>query len=114
DLSHRLHPEKLHLLGLVATLGGIQRELSLANITVSFAHDNVPAALPHDVTLCLFRVVQEALQNIIKHSSASQVSIRLIGAETGLILTIVDDGLGFDGETEQHSGLGLVSMRERL
>jgi signal transduction histidine kinase len=114
DLSHRLHPEKLHLLGLVSALGSIQRELSLPNLAVSFAHDNVPAGLPHDVTLCLFRVAQEALQNIIKHSGASQVSIRLIGTETELLLTIVDDGRGFDGETEQHTGLGLVSMRERL
>lgn len=114
DLSHRLHPEKLHLLGLVSALAGIQREFSLPNLTVTFAHDNVPAALPHDVTLCLFRVAQEALQNIIKHSGASAVSIQLIGTETGLILTIVDDGMGFNGETEQHTGLGLVSMRERL
>ena len=66
------------------------------------------------MTLCLFRVAQEALQNIIKHSGASQVAIRLIGTETELLLTIVDDGMGFDGETEQHTGLGLVSMRERL
>jgi len=114
DLSHRLHPEKLHLLGLVTALAGIQREFSFPNLAVTFAHDNVPEPLPQDVTLCLFRVAQEALQNIIKHSAASEVSIQLIGTNAGLTLTIVDDGRGFDGETEQHSGLGLVSMRERL
>ena len=66
------------------------------------------------MTLCLFRITQEALQNIVKHSAAHHVSIDLIGTDTGLVLTIVDDGMGFDGETVGSKGLGLISMGERL
>jgi signal transduction histidine kinase len=114
DLSHRLHPEKLHLLGLVHALSAIQQEFSLPNLNVTFQHQNVPATLPHDVILCLFRVTQEALQNIVKHSAAHHVSIDLIGTDTDLVLTIVDDGMGFDDETVTGNGLGLISMGERL
>jgi signal transduction histidine kinase len=104
----------LHLLGLVAALGGIQRELVQPNLKLTFAHDNVPAVLPHTVTLCLFRIAQEALQNIVTHSAAREVSVELIGTESGLVLTIIDDGTGFDGETVKNKGLGLISMSERL
>jgi signal transduction histidine kinase len=114
DLSHRLHPEKLHLLGLVPALSGIQREFTLPNLKLTFAHDRVPLSLPRDVTLCLFRIVQEALQNIVKHSAAREVSIQLVGSQHGLVLTVVDDGNGFDGDTAKTTGLGLISMGERL
>jgi len=115
DLSHRLHPEKLHLLGLVAALNGIHREFPLPNLAMKFAHHDVPACLPPDVTLCLFRIAQEALENIVKHSAAHKVSIELNGVETGLMLTIADDGAGFDRETVmKHKGIGLISMVERL
>jgi signal transduction histidine kinase len=114
DLSHRLHPEKLHLLGLVAGLTAIQREFSLPSLKVRFEHRNVPALLPRNVTLCLFRIAQEALQNIVKHSSAHDVSIELVGTDRELTLTIVDDGTGFDEDTMTSKGLGLISMGERL
>lgn len=114
DLSHRLHPEKLHLLGLVPALSAIQRECSIPGLQLSFEHQNVPPKLPHDVILCLFRIAQEALQNIVKHSAAHHVSIDLIGTDAELQLTIVDDGKGFDGETVRNEGLGLISMGERL
>jgi signal transduction histidine kinase len=114
DLSHRLHPEKLHLLGLVAALESMQREFSRPSLVLTFAHQDVPESLPPDVTLCLFRIVQEALQNIIKHSSAREVSIELAGHDAGLVLTIADDGKGFESERVSNTGLGLVSMEERL
>ena len=70
DLSHRLHPAKLRLIGLVAALHGLQRELSQSDLAITFTHDNVPPTLPPDLTLCLFRVAQEALQNALKYSRA--------------------------------------------
>jgi signal transduction histidine kinase len=114
DLSHSLHPAKLRLIGLVAALKSLQHELSQSGIAARFVHDNVPATLPPDLTLCLFRIVQEALQNILKYSRAREVSVRLIGGPEGLALTVVDDGVGFDVEREWGKGLGLVSMSERL
>jgi len=114
DLSHRLHPAKLRLIGLVAAIHGLQRELSQPNIGITVTHDDVPAGLAPDVTLCLFRLVQEALQNALKYSRASQVSVHLRGVSEGVALTIVDDGVGFDVDASWGKGLGLVSMDERV
>src|SRR5205814_891348 len=90
DLKHRLHPPKLHLLGLVAALTEIQRDFSRLNLKVTLTHRNIPATLPQEVTLSLFRITQEALQNIVQHSAAREVSIELVGAANGLTLTIAD------------------------
>jgi signal transduction histidine kinase len=114
DLSHSLHPSKLRLIGLVAALAGLQRELSTSGVTISFTHDDVPAALPPDVKLCVFRVVQEALQNALKYSRAREVSVHLAGEPQRLALTIVDNGVGFDVDAAWGRGLGLISMSERL
>ncbi len=114
DLSHRLHPAKLRLIGLVAALNGLQRELSQSDLAIAFTHDNVPSAISPEVTLCVFRIVQEALQNAIKYSRARQASVHLAGGPGGLVLTISDDGVGFDVEKAWGKGLGLVSIGERL
>ena len=114
DLSHRLHPVKLRLLGLPAALNSLQHELSRPGISVTFTHANVPNTLPEDVTLCLYRVVQEALQNAVKHSRAREILVHLQGSDAGLTATVVDDGAGFDVDEKFGKGLGLVSMTERL
>ena len=113
DLSHRLHPTRLRLTGLVAALQTLQRELSQSGPTITFTYDRVPANLPLDLTLSLFRVVQEALQNALKHSRARTVAVDLRGGAKGLALTIADDGEGFDVDAEWGTGLGLISMSER-
>jgi signal transduction histidine kinase len=114
DLSHQLHPARLRMLGLVPALSGLQRELSRPDCLIEFSSDGVPATLPHDVTLCLFRVAQEALHNALTHGGAGTVAVRLIGEPDRLTMTIVDDGVGFDVDHAWHRGLGLVSMGERL
>ena len=113
-LSHRLHPPKLRLTGLVSALAGLQTELTRPEFTITFTHDNVPPVLPHELTLCLYRIVQEALQNAITHSGGRQASVHLSGAEGGLALTVADNGRGFDIDEAWGKGLGLVSMAERL
>jgi signal transduction histidine kinase/ABC-type uncharacterized transport system substrate-binding protein len=113
-LSHRLHPAKLQLMGLVPSLGSLQREFSKTGVDVAFTPRSVPDRLPHDLTLCLFRIVQEALQNAVRHGSARKVSVDLEGGPKGLTLAIVDDGVGFDADAVPAKGLGLISMRERL
>src|SRR6185436_5568273 len=114
DLSHRLHPAKLRLIGLVGALNGLRRELSLQNIEIAFNHKNVPAVIPEELALCLFRIVQEALHNAIKYSQGRLVTVDLRGTASGLALTVTDDGVGFDVGANWHKGLGLISMRERL
>jgi len=114
DLSHRLHPAKLRLVGLVGALASLPRELSQPGISITFTHDRVPDALPHELTLCLFRVVQEAVQNAIKHGGASDIAVNLSAVDGRLTLTIVDDGQGFDVGGVSGDGLGLISMAERV
>jgi len=114
DLSHRLHPPKLRLIGLIAALRDLQHEMSQLGVPVTFTHENVPMPLPPELTLCLFRVVQEALQNAHKYSHARKVSVHLRGDTEGLMLTISDDGVGFVVDEAWGKGLGLISMGERL
>jgi signal transduction histidine kinase len=113
NLSHRLHPASLRLTGVVPALGGLQRDLSTAETAITFTHEDAAVALPQDVALCLFRVAQEALRNAIKHSGATAVSVHLKGTPERLVLTIADDGRGFDVEAAS-GGLGLISMEERV
>ena len=114
DLSRELHPSQLGLIGLVPALDRLCSEVSRTGIAVAFTHDNVPAPLPPDLMLCLFRIVQETLQNAIKHSHARHVSVQLSGATDGLVLTIGDDGVGMEVNAAWGKGVGLVSMVERV
>ena len=114
DLSHRLHPAKLRLLGLVAALHGLQHDLPPSNMAVTVTHDNVPSAIPPDLALCVFRIAQEALQNALKYSQAHHLRMHLSGGSGQLTLDIVDDGVGFDVDAAWGKGLGLISMVERL
>jgi signal transduction histidine kinase len=114
ELSHRLHPARLQLLGLVPSLRSLQREQSRSGIGVEFIHDDIPGPLSPELTLCLFRVVQEALQNAVKYSGARELSVDLQHDRGELMLTIVDDGVGFDVERAWGKGLGLISIKERV
>jgi len=114
DLSHQLHPAKLRLIGLMAAMKGLQRDMSArSGISISLVHDTLPPLSP-EVTLCLFRIAQEAMQNAAKHSGAREISVQLRNTQHGLTLTVADDGVGFDVETAWKKGLGLISMAERL
>jgi PAS domain S-box-containing protein len=115
-LSHRLHSSKLDILGLTVAARSFCKELSdNAKVEVRFSPSAVPATLPHEVSLCLFRVLQEALQNATKHSGVRVFHVNLRGSPDGLELTVSDDGIGFDEhEGFSRQGLGLISMRERL
>ena len=87
---------------------------SRSGVLVEFTHKNVPT-VPSDIAINLFRVLQEALSNAVKHSGASRVEVLLREIDDYLELAVRDDGKGFDTEgTVTTSGLGLVSMRERL
>jgi len=113
ELSHRLHPGKLLLIGLVPAVRGLQRELSQSGTAINFTYDNVPPDLPPEVTLCLYRTVQEALQNALKHAAAGEITVRLCSRGTAIVLTVDDNGAGFDVNGAWGRGLGLISMSER-
>lgn len=114
SMSHRLHPSKLAALGLVATIRAHCRDVSRQNLAVTFIDRRVPAALPPDADVCLFRIVEEALTNVVRHSGATMVNVALVWQNGQLVLTIADNGCGFDKNGPAATGLGLTSMNERL
>jgi PAS domain S-box-containing protein len=116
SISHRLHSSHLDYLGIVGAAQGFCLELSgQQKVAISFAHSGVPRRLPHAISLCLFRVLQEALYNAVKYSGASHFEVELLGSANQLQLTVSDSGVGFDVEAANNCrGLGLVSMRERI
>jgi signal transduction histidine kinase len=115
-ISHELHPALLSQLGLESALHGFVHELTAAHaLVIDFKAGNLPRNLREDISLCLYRVTQESLQNVIKHSAATSVQVR-IKAEHGQIhLSVSDNGNGFDPEAAKAKGsLGLISIDERV
>jgi PAS domain S-box-containing protein len=116
QISHDLHPSKLSQLGLVAALRSLCNELrSRHKLHIEFSAERVPADLSQEVSLCFYRIAQESLNNVIKHSQAETVTIELRANGKDIRLRISDSGIGFDLESPRtKKGLGLHSMRERL
>ncbi|HRI04831.1 MAG TPA: histidine kinase [Pyrinomonadaceae bacterium] len=115
-ISHELHPSKLGQLGLEAALRGFCREITAAHrLKVAFDAENVPRSLSNDISLCLYRVTQESLQNIQKHSGASLATVKIDVAGDEVRLVVSDNGCGFNPENETgKESLGLISMSERV
>ncbi|HTP69078.1 MAG TPA: MASE1 domain-containing protein [Dongiaceae bacterium] len=116
SISHQLHPSRLDLQGLVAATASLCREMSHQHdLQIEFIHRDVPGEIPTDIAICLFRIVQEALRNVVRHSNTSNAEVELMGHGDSVGLCISDSGTGFDLEgVKQKGGLGLVSMTERL
>jgi PAS domain S-box-containing protein len=115
-LSHRLHSSKLEYLGLATAVKSFCHELSeQRNVRIEFKHSNLPVEIPKEISLCLFRVLQEALQNAVKHSAEQNVRVELHGTPDGIHLRVSDSGIGFNWQDAiKRRGIGLISMRERL
>jgi PAS domain S-box-containing protein len=115
DISHDLHSPGLDWLGLGVALKALLEDFGQQHsVAVNFNEHNVPAQVPEDIKITFYRVTQEALQNVTKHSGAHSVSLELNTAANKLRLQITDDGVGFAPEQRPIVGLGLASMRERL
>jgi PAS domain S-box-containing protein len=115
-ISRRLHASKLEYLGLAAAATDFCRQLSLERaVSIDFAHDGVPPELSREVALSMFRILQESLNNAVKHSGARRFVATLRGTRDQIELEVNDAGVGFDVESAMHTGgLGLISMRERV
>jgi PAS domain S-box-containing protein len=115
-LSHELHPSILENLGLSTAVRSYCREVSEQNgVAVEFTDGNLPDSLSREVSLSLFRVVQEALRNAVKYSGQKHFKVRLQQTSEQLELEISDQGVGFDAtKMKNGGGLGLVSMAERI
>jgi signal transduction histidine kinase len=103
-------------LGIAAGIRGFCREFAKQHkVTVDFMEENIPTHLPKDVSLCLFRVAQEALHNAVKYSETTQFTVVLRRISNEVQLEVSDRGIGFDiEEAKRNRGLGLVSMQERI
>jgi signal transduction histidine kinase len=115
-LSHRLHSSKLEYLGLATAASSFCRELSdQTKVEIQFNHSGIPRTLSKELSLCLFRVLQEALQNAVKYSGVRSFTVDLHGTAESIELTVSDMGTGFEEhDAFTRHGLGLISMRERL
>jgi len=116
SISHQLHSPQLDLLGVGVAMKSFCREFAARQrVEIDFSSDEIPRVVPHEVSLCLFRVLQEALHNAAKHSKVQHFEVRLGYRMDELDLRVADRGAGFDAESViKKGGLGLISMRERV
>jgi two-component system sensor histidine kinase UhpB len=116
QLSHDLHPAVLQHLGLVRGLTSYCRELERTHgVPARFAAEGEFTAISPDAALCVYRIAQEALRNVIAHAGASSADVKLLQMDDHVRITIMDDGQGFDtaNRAGNDKGLGLVSISER-
>jgi signal transduction histidine kinase len=116
SLSHRLHSPSLDYVGLAAAASGYCSELAEQyKVKISFHSKDIPRNLSREVVLCLFRVLQEALQNAIKHSGSQQFRVSLRAGSAEIELVVRDTGTGFEpAQAFKGRGIGLSTMKERL
>lgn len=116
SLSHELHPATLDIVGLEIAIKGLCRDFQQQHgLEIHYSSRDVPARLERAVGICAFRIAQEALRNVVKHSGAHAAVVELTSADNRLVLCVSDSGSGFDlNEVDERAGLGLISMRERL
>ena len=114
NMSHRLHSSKLRLLGLKMALKEVCRQISRQhNIDIQLEADELPWQLSDDLSLCFYRIAQEALNNAVKHSQSKRIDVKLGNSGGRVWMRVKDFGVGFDA-TARSSGIGLAAMRERL
>jgi PAS domain S-box-containing protein len=114
-LSHRLHSSKLDHLGLAKAAASYCHELSdQYKVEIEFHSEGIPDDLRAEIALCTFRVLQEALQNALRHSGSHRYKVSLYRISNDICMTVQDSGGGFDPATALRRGLGLSSMKERV
>ena len=115
-VAHSLHPSILDHLGLVVALKSYCAEFTQkTGIETKFSHRNIRHELSKDVVLCVYRVAQESLQNVRKHSDAKQAQVSLSRTKDRVCLAVTDDGAGFQPKLQSGKpGIGLTTMEERV
>jgi len=115
-ISHELHPAILDQLGLEAALKNFCSDLAAAHsVRIDFEAEDLPRDLPLDISLCLYRVTQESLQNVMKHSAATSAKVRIVSVDGKVHLVVSDNGNGFDSAAAKiKDTLGLINIDERV
>jgi signal transduction histidine kinase len=113
DMALLLRPSMLDDLGLIAALEWQAREVSRrSQMQVAVESQDVPEDLPDDVRVCIYRLVQEALNNAVRHSGAKNAEVIVAQSSTGIEVRVADNGRGFD--PARTRGLGVLGMEERV
>jgi len=114
QLSRELHPPTLDALGLVSSLKALCVDMGRkAGVEIPLLHRGVPEPLDWRVAVSIYRIAQDALHNVVRHSRARAASVQLLGDAHTLALYVADSGVGFDAAAA-HAGIGLASVRERV
>ena len=114
-LAYQLHPSTLESLGLVTAIQRFSRDMSNQHdLEVEFDHYCVPSNVRPDIALCVYRIVQEGLHNVVRHSGAGKASVQLSATDGVIDCDIADPGKGFTIADLRHPGIDLISMRERV
>ena len=114
-ITHQLHPAALEHLGLISALRSLSGEFSRSEgVRVWFSVDKEIGPVPSEISICLYRIAQEALRNVVKHSGSSVAWVRITVSHDEIQLSIEDRGVGFKLHNTATAGLGLVSMQERV
>lgn len=114
-LAHHLHPATLQHLGLAGAIRAFCRDMSAARkLKIDLQIGEVPEQVAEDIALCVYRIAQEALHNVVRHSGASSAIVTLTTRDDEIVLTVRDGGVGFDARDPDRSpSVGLASMQER-
>jgi signal transduction histidine kinase len=112
-ISHELHATALEHSSLAHTLRILCNDMSGHDIHIEFLGGEISHEIPKGLALCIYRVAQEALRNVLKHSGSREAKVELFATEKKLSVSITNSGKGFDANTTK-TGLGLISMRERV
>ena len=114
NISHQMMPRALKELGIISALNDLlEGSLKYVNIEYSLEHFNLKERLPKKIEITIYRITQELINNIIKHSKANQVSVQLFNTNNSVILIVEDDGVGFSSQ-KNKKGIGLLNISSRL
>lgn len=114
NISHQMMPRALSELGLIPAIDDLLKgSLHYADIEYTFEHFNVKERLPEKIEITLYRITQELINNIIKHSKAKSVNVQLINSDENILLLIEDDGIGID-KSKSKKGIGFSNIKSRL
>jgi signal transduction histidine kinase len=114
NISHQMMPRALKELGIIPALNDLlEGSLTLSNIKYHIEQFNINERLPEKIEITIYRVTQELITNILKHSKATEVSVQLINSNNSIILIVEDNGVGFS-KTKTNKGIGLLNISSRL
>lgn len=115
SVSHQMIPKELEQFGLVPAIEGMLN-LNFGNtpINVQFEHSGFTERIGNQIELVLFRVLQELVSNIIKHSKANQLTVQLVKLQTHVVMNVTDNGVGFDVQSKEKNGIGLLNIASRI